>query len=92
MANVPNYIAGFVLFLSGPGERRLLDKPHIAILIIHCTPLAVLGDWITPNKHESASIWCFFSMLQVCGLVCIIVVQRHSKGRWFSSKKDIKTN
>jgi hypothetical protein len=52
----------------------------------------VLGDWITPNKHESASIWCFFSMLQVCGLVCIIVVQRHSKGRWFSSKKDIKTN
>lgn len=29
----------------------------------------ILGDYITPNKHEAASIWCFFSIVQCCSLV-----------------------
>jgi len=29
----------------------------------------VLGDWITSNKHEAASIWCFFSIVQCTSFV-----------------------
>jgi len=41
-----------------------------------------LGDWITGNKHEAASIWCFFSIMQVCLLVIILAGQQMAKGRW----------
>lgn len=46
----------------------------------------VLADWITPNRHESASIWCFFSILQVVGLVAIMIAQMLAKGRWFTKR------
>jgi len=62
LVNIPNYIAGALLFATGP----------------------VVGDWLTPNKHESASIWCFFSIMQVVVLVLMIVIQRHLKGKWFT--------
>jgi len=40
----------------------------------------ILGDYITGNKHEAASIWCFFSILQcVSGVVCNTVIML--KGR-----------
>lgn len=62
--NWKNWIAGFLLFITGP----------------------VLGDWFTANKHEAASIWCFFSICQVVGLVCILVAGALSKGKWFKKK------
>jgi len=31
----------------------------------------VLGDWITGNKHEAASIWCFFSIVQCTSFVVL---------------------
>merc|ERR1712166_180310 len=70
--NIPNWIAGAILFLSGPA----------------------MADWFTPNKHEAASIWCFFSICQVLGLVAILFSTMHSRGRWFVSntEKTVKTN
>lgn len=62
--NYRNWIAGFLLFITGP----------------------FLGDWFTANKHEAASIWCFFSICQVVGLVCILVAGAHSKGKWFKNR------
>jgi len=59
--NIGNWVAGVILFVSGP----------------------VLGDMLTPNKHEAASIWCFFSIMQVVGLVLLIVFQKHAYGKWF---------
>jgi len=43
-----------------------------------------LADWITPNRQEAASIWCFFSILQVVGLICIMIPQMVARGRWFT--------
>merc|ERR1711865_428957 len=57
----PNWIAGTILFATGP----------------------FMADWITPNKQEAASIWCFFSIMQVVGLACILILNLHSRGRWF---------
>jgi len=50
----------------------------------------VLADYITPNKHEAASIWCFFSICQVVGLVCILVGQKMSMGKWNVKKGNQK--
>lgn len=46
----------------------------------------VLSDFITSNKHEAASIWCFFSIAQIFILVSFLVIQQVQKGRW--SKAD----
>jgi len=46
----------------------------------------VLSDFITSNKHEAASIWCFFSIAQIFILVGFLVIQQIQKGRW--SKAD----
>jgi len=59
--NVGNWIAGLILFSTGP----------------------VVGDWLTPNKHEAASIWCFFSIMLVVFLVMLIVFQKMAYGAWF---------
>merc|ERR1712028_165403 len=61
LRNLPNWIAGTILFATGP----------------------FMADWITPNKQEAASIWCFFSIMQVVGLACILILNLHSRGRWF---------
>lgn len=66
--NLPNYIAGTLLFLTGP----------------------VMADYMTPNKQEAASIWCFFSICQVVGLTLIMVVNLNSRGRWFTKGKKKK--
>lgn len=63
--NIANYIAGIILFVSGP----------------------LMADTVTPNKHEAASIWCFWSITQIIILVAIIFVQHHSRGRWFTAGK-----
>lgn len=61
--NAPNWIAGALLFFTGP----------------------VLADWFTPNKQESASIWCFFSICQVVGLVAITIVNLMMRGKWYDA-------
>lgn len=40
-----------------------------------CTMITgpLLADWITSNKHEAASIWCFFSVIQVVSFVPYLV-------------------
>lgn len=47
----------------------------------------VLADWITPNKHEAASVWCFFSIMQVVGLALMMAIRLHSRNRWFNAEK-----
>lgn len=72
--NFGNWVAGIILFVTGP----------------------LVGDWFTPNKHEAASIWCFFSIMQVVGLVLLIVFQKMAYGKWFvgdnaaDTKKKVK--
>lgn len=68
--NVGNWVAGSILFLSGP----------------------YMADYFTPNKHEAASIWCFFSIMQVCVLVLILFFQMHARGRWFAKAEKGKAN
>jgi len=41
-----------------------------------------LGDLITPNKHEAASIWCFFSMIQCCTAVILNAVIMAKGKEW----------
>lgn len=60
--NAINWIAGVLLFLTGP----------------------VLADYLTPNKQEAASIWCFFSICQVVGLVAMTVVKFMMRGEWYA--------
>ena len=49
-----------------------------------CTAL-----WLAcANKHEAASIWCFFSIMQIVVLVAILVMQRHVRGKWYVSDKE----
>jgi len=50
----------------------------------------VLAAIITPNLHEQAAIWCFFSIMQV---VLMLLVLRHrlvSRGEWGSGAKPKK--
>lgn len=41
----------------------------------------VLGDYITTNKHEAASIWCFFSIVQCSSFVLMTFLNP-----WFLSQ------
>ena len=51
----------------------------------------IIGDYVTDNKHESASIWCFFSILQVIMLVFILIFQKMTRGGGWASGKTTKT-
>jgi len=73
---LPFFVLDHGSFLKNIGNR-------IAGLLLFLTG-PVLADWITPNRQESASIWCFFSILQVVGLVCIMIAQLLSFGKWFT--------
>ena len=64
--NLGNYIAGSLLFVSGP----------------------VLADYFSVNKHESASIWCFFSIMQVVGLVMLHCMNQMTRGNWYTKGKE----
>jgi len=41
----------------------------------------LLADWITGNKHEAASIWCFFSVTQVVTFVFYFMFFEKVKSR-----------
>lgn len=45
----------------------------------------VVADSFTSNKQEAASIWCFFSIMQICGLVGLMFMGTNSKGRWYKA-------
>lgn len=51
-----------------------------------------MADWWTPNKHEAASIWCFFSIIQVVGMVCLVVIPKMMLGKWFAEEPKKRRN
>lgn len=42
----------------------------------------LLADWITSNKHEAASIWCFFSVTQVVTFIFYFMFFENVKSKF----------
>jgi hypothetical protein len=73
-------------FLVDTGNTMANFTNCIAGLILFVTG-PILADSIAPNKHEAASIWCFFSIMQIVVLVMLLAGQRISRGRWYVNEK-----
>jgi hypothetical protein len=58
-------------FVFDFGKQRLVL--WIAGLLLFATG-PMLGDYITDNKQEAASIWCFFSICQIGLLMTVLVI------------------
>jgi hypothetical protein len=74
-------------FVVDTGHMMSNFTNKIAGVILFVTG-PILGDYISANKHEAASIWCFFSIMQIVVLVAILVMQRHVRGKWYVSDKE----
>ena len=43
----------------------------------------IIADWISPNKHEAGSIWCFHSIMQIVLMVALLATTQHASGKWY---------